>query len=51
MTQVRIDDNYKVAGGMFDAMYVGRSESQFGATWSQHNLVLPVDLLQVFGHV
>jgi len=51
MTQIRIDDNNKVPGGMFDAMYVGRPKAQFGAAGSQHNPVLAVNLLQVLGHI
>lgn len=51
VAQVRIDDDDKVAGRVFHAVYVSSAQTQFRRPRLQHNLLLAVDLLQVLGHV
>lgn len=51
VAQVRIDKDDKVTGGIFHAVNVSSTQSQFRWPRLQDNLLLSVDLLQVFGHV
>lgn len=51
VAQVRIDKDDKVAGSIFHAVDVSSTQSQFRWPRLQDNLLLSVDLLQVFRHV
>lgn len=51
MTQISIHDNNEVAPGALYAVHICSAQTQLGSSWPQHDQVLAVDFLQIFGHV